>query len=233
MGPPAAGVPWLVCREAGAEIRRAWGARDLLSFLRSLKQPRLFYPPRQGLSPPTSPGLPVAGKGARVKGLARCAVVGNLKKIWFSGENRGSRSLRVISTSLVERKPSGLLPCSPLSQSTTVSLLCDLKSYFRVNKWPGKYLQGEVWLNMEKWLLMDEKPEASWLLEHPRPRTLESRSFQNYRKLRTACCIGQLQVDADILRRFTELLLTESAVLKGGLPHNFLKGQVNSPPNFI
>lgn len=115
-------------------------------------------------------------------------MVGNLEKIWFAGEEKGenwrSRSLRAISLSSTGSKPSGgRLPRSPQSQSLhPVPLLCDLKSYFRVNKWPGEYLQGKVWLNMEKWLLMDERPEASSLLEHPRPR--ESCSFQNYRKSR-------------------------------------------------
>lgn len=65
---------------------RGLGSWDRLSFLLSLKQPRLFYPPRQSPSPPTSPGLPVAEKEARVKRSARCVVVGNLQKDLLWGE---------------------------------------------------------------------------------------------------------------------------------------------------
>lgn len=87
MGSPAASVPWLAWSKAGADIERAWGTQGFLSFLLSLKQ--FFYPPRQSPSPPTSPGLPVAEKGERVKRLARYIVVENLKKISFAWEEKG------------------------------------------------------------------------------------------------------------------------------------------------
>lgn len=154
------------------------------SFIASVfKAAAALQPLQQSPSPPTSPGLPVAEKGARVKRLARCVVVGNLKKIEFAGEkgeNRGSRSLRAISLSLAISTPSGdvgtALPS--LTQATPSFLLCDLKSHFRVNKWPGEYLQGEVWLNMENWLLMDKRPKAGSFLQTPE-RTLESCSYLN------------------------------------------------------
>lgn len=84
-----------------------------------------------------------------------------------------------------------------------------------------------MWLNMEKWLLMDERPEARSLLEYPRPRALRIPLISELQKTEENC-LGQVQVKSDILQKFTERLLTKSPVLNGGLPRNFLNRKVPS-----
>lgn len=56
---------------------------------------------------------------------------------------------------------------------------------------------------MEKWLLMDERPEASSLLEYPRPRALRVPFISELQKIEENRCLGQVQVESDSLQMFT------------------------------
>lgn len=76
--------------------------RALLSFLLSLRQPRLFHHPGRAPHHPPLPDCLWRRGGARVKRLARCIVVGNLKKLWFAGEEKGE-----------EKDPGGAVPSEP------------------------------------------------------------------------------------------------------------------------
>lgn len=105
-----------------------------------------------------TPGLPVARRGRSLKRWPRRVTTGESGNSVSLGGRRGRGGRSAVSPCVGRRVT---LQLCRLPRSAPFPLVCDLKSYFRVNKWPGRSSPGgRVWLNMEKWLLMDERPRG-------------------------------------------------------------------------